>query len=117
MPEAGQPTLVRAIGRWSLAALTINCIIGSGIFGLPSQLSGILGKASPFAWIFAAIATALEMARSADVSPRYDQPGGVYPHARAALGRAHGTARPWPCCPAEKPRTRGEIMPSHCWWH
>src|SRR6266702_957621 len=62
MPESSEPTLVRAIGRWSLAALTINCIIGSGIFGLPSQISVTLGRASPFAWIFAAIATALVMA-------------------------------------------------------
>src|SRR6266849_5029454 len=28
--------LVRAIGRWSLAALVVNSIIGSGVFGLPS---------------------------------------------------------------------------------
>jgi len=57
MPEQGPPTLVRAIGRWSLAALTVNCIIGSGVFGLPSVISGLVGNASPFAWIFAAGAT------------------------------------------------------------
>jgi amino acid transporter len=95
MPEAGQPTLVRAIGRWSLAALTINCIIGSGIFGLPSQLSATLGKASPFAWIFAAIATALVMACFAEVSSRFDQTGGVYLYSRAAFGRTTGIAVAW----------------------
>src|SRR5256885_4374064 len=92
MPEAGQPTLVRAIGRWSLAALTINCIIGSGIFGLPSQLSATLGEASPFAWIFAAIATALVMACFAEVSSRFDQTGGVYLYSRAAFRRSTGIA-------------------------
>ena len=95
MPEAGQPTLVRAIGRWSLAALTINCIIGSGIFGLPSQLSATLGKASPFEWIFAAIATALVMACFAEVSSRFDQTGGVYLYSRAAFGRSTGIAVAW----------------------
>ena len=95
MPEAGQPTLVRAIGRWSLAALTINCIIGSGIFGLPSQLAATLGKASPFAWIFAAIATALVMACFAEVSSRFDQTGGVYLYSRAAFGRSTGIAVAW----------------------
>ena len=95
MPEAGQPTLVRAIGRWSLAALTINCIIGSGIFGLPSQLSATLGKASPFAWILAAIATALVMACFAEVSSRFDQTGGVYLYSRAAFGRSTGIAVAW----------------------
>src|SRR5215470_16438493 len=28
--------LVRAIGRWSLAGLAINSVIGSGVFGLPT---------------------------------------------------------------------------------
>jgi len=95
MPESGQPTLVRAIGRWSLAALTINCIIGSGIFGLPSQLSASLGRASPFAWIFAAIATALVMACFAEVSSRFDQTGGVYLYSRTAFGRSTGIAVAW----------------------
>jgi APA family basic amino acid/polyamine antiporter len=95
MPEAGQPTLVRAIGRWSLAALTINCIIGSGIFGLPSQLSATLGKSSPFAWIFAAVATALVMACFAEVSSRFDQTGGVYLYSRAAFGCSTGIAVAW----------------------
>ncbi len=95
MPEPGQPTLVRAIGRWSLAALTINCIIGSGIFGLPSQISATLGRASPFAWIFAAIATALVMACFAEVSSRFDQTGGVYLYSRTAFGRPTGIAIAW----------------------
>jgi amino acid transporter len=30
---------VRSIGRWAMTALVINCIIGSGIFGLPSELT------------------------------------------------------------------------------
>src|SRR5437773_11238790 len=95
MPELGQPALVRAIGRWSQAALTINCIIGSGIFGLPSQLSATLGKASPFAWIFAAIATVLVMACFAEVSSRFDQTGGVYLYSRTAFGRPTGIAVAW----------------------
>ena len=33
VPETERTGLVRAIGRWSLAALVINSIIGSGIFG------------------------------------------------------------------------------------
>ena len=95
MPEPDRPTLVRAIGRWSLAALTINCIIGSGIFGLPSQISGSLGKASPIAWIFAAVATALVMACFAEVSSRFDQTGGVYLYSRTAFGRPTGIAIAW----------------------
>jgi amino acid transporter len=95
MPEQSSPTLVRAIGRWSLAALTINCIIGSGVFGLPSVISGLVGNASPFAWIFAAGATGLVMACFAEVSSRFDQSGGVYLYSRTAFGRTTGIAIAW----------------------
>lgn len=89
------PTLVRAIGRWSLTALTINCIIGSGVFGLPSVLAGSLGTASLFAWLFAAVATGLVMACFAEVSSRFDQSGGVYLYSRTAFGRTTGIAVAW----------------------
>jgi amino acid transporter len=38
---------VRAIGRWTMTALVINSIIGQGIFGVPSELTRLLGRASP----------------------------------------------------------------------
>src|SRR5439155_1555380 len=53
MPESCAVTLVRAIGRWSMAALVINSIIGSGIFGLTSDLAKLLGNASPYAVLIA----------------------------------------------------------------
>jgi APA family basic amino acid/polyamine antiporter len=89
------PSLIRAIGRWSMAALMINCIIGSGIFGLPSVIAGALGNASPFAWLFAAAATGLVMACFAEVASRFDQSGGVYLYTRAAFGRSYGIAIVW----------------------
>src|SRR5215470_7677806 len=98
MPESSQPTLVRAIGRWSLAALTINCIIGSGVFGLPSAIAGHLGNASPWAWFFAAVATGFVMACFAEVSSRFDASGGVYLYARYTFGRTTGIAIAWLGC-------------------
>src|ERR1043166_4988184 len=50
------PTLVRAIGRWSLAALMVNSIIGSGVFGLPSSIAGLVGSVSPWAVLLAGLA-------------------------------------------------------------
>lgn len=90
-----QPTLIRAIGRWSLAALTINCIIGSGIFGLPSVISGLVGFASPFAWLFAAAVSGLIMACFAEVSSRFESSGGVYLYTRTAFGSIFGIAIAW----------------------
>lgn len=95
MTTASQTTLVRAIGRWSLAALTINCVIGSGVFGLPAVIPGLVGNASPFAWLFAAIATGLVMACFAEVSSRFDRSGGVYLHPRFTFGRTTGIAIAW----------------------
>lgn len=95
MPEPSQPSLLRAIGRWSLTALVINCIIGSGIFGLPSVLAGSLGSASPIAWLLAAAATFLVMACFAEVASRFERTGGVYLYSRTAFGRTTGIAVAW----------------------
>ena len=46
--------LIRAIGRWTLAALVLNSIIGSGIFGLPAVVAAKLGAASIWAYLVAA---------------------------------------------------------------
>lgn len=43
MKQTTQAGLVREIGRWDLIALTINIIIGAGIFGLPSRIYGLTG--------------------------------------------------------------------------
>ena len=73
----------------------VNCIIGSGIFGLPSVISGLVGNASPLAWLFAAAASGLVMACFAEVSSRFDQAGGVYLYSRTAFGRTTGIAVAW----------------------
>lgn len=87
--------LVRAIGRWSLVALTVNCIIGSGVFGLPSVLAGLLGRASVFAVILGAVATGVIMACFAEVSSRFAETGGPYLYAREAFGRFVGIQVGW----------------------
>src|SRR5262249_29798391 len=61
-PPRQTMAFVRAIGRWTMTALVINCIIGGGIFGLPSELTRLLGRASPFAMISAALGMAVIMA-------------------------------------------------------
>jgi APA family basic amino acid/polyamine antiporter len=87
--------LVRAIGRWSLAALTVNCIIGSGIFGLPAVLAGLVGRASLLAVLLAGVAVAVVMACFAEVSSRFTDTGGPYLYAREAFGRFMGIQVAW----------------------
>lgn len=87
--------LVRAIGRWSLAALIVNCIIGSGVFGLPSVLAGLLGRASILAVLLGAVAMAIILTCFAEVSSRFAQTGGPYLYAQEAFGRFMGIQVAW----------------------
>lgn len=87
--------LVRAIGRWALAALIVNCIIGSGVFGLPSILAGLLGRASLLAVVLAAAAMGVIMACIAEVASRFTESGGPYLYAREAFGRFMGIQVGW----------------------
>src|SRR5262249_33104720 len=86
---------VRSIGRWTMTALVINCIIGSGIFGVPGELSRLLGRASPFAMVFAALGMAVIMACIAEVASQFSEPGGPYLYVRTAFGRFLGIQVGW----------------------
>ncbi len=87
--------LVRAIGRWSLVALTVNCILGSGIFGLPSQVANLLGRASPWAVLLAGAAMSVIIACYAEVASQFAQTGGTYIYCREAFGRFTGLQVGW----------------------
>jgi APA family basic amino acid/polyamine antiporter len=79
--------LVRAIGRWGLAALVINSVIGSGIFGLPAIVAAYLGRESPFAYLVAAAGIGIIMGCFAEVASQFRQAGGPYLYTRVAFGR------------------------------
>jgi basic amino acid/polyamine antiporter, APA family len=87
--------LVRAIGRWSLAALVINSIIGSGIFGLPSTMAGFLGIYSPLAVLLAGVSVAPIVACYAEVSSYFTEAGGPYLWTRTAFGPLIGLETGW----------------------
>jgi len=88
-------TLVRTIGRWSLMALMLNSIVGSGIFGLPSALAARLGGLSPLVCILAGLGVLVMAACIAEVSSYYDETGGLYLYARDAFGRFAGLLTGW----------------------
>ena len=90
-----QTSLVRAIGRWSLAALAVNSVVGSGIFGLPATVAGLLGKRSVVAVLIAGAAMAIIMACFAEVASQFSEAGGPYLYARTAFGRLTGILVGW----------------------
>lgn len=95
MSEPPQRGLVRAIGRWTLVALVINAIIGSGIFGLPDDIARRIGVAAPLAYLIAAAGIGVIMACFAEVASRFTGVGGPYLYAREAFGRFAGMQMGW----------------------
>lgn len=73
----------------------VNTIIGSGIFGIPTPLNAVVGRASPIAMVLAGIAIGLMMACCAEVASRFTEPGGAYLFAREAFGRFAGIQIGW----------------------
>lgn len=86
---------IRTIGRWTMTALVINCIIGSGIFGVPSELTRLLGRASPIAMLVAGGAMFVIMACYAEVGSQFTEAGGSYLYTRTAFGRLIGLQAGW----------------------
>jgi len=94
-PSSTGQHLVRAIGRWSLTALVVNSIIGSGVFGLPSAVAGYIGKFSPLAVLLAGVGMGIIFGCFAEVASHFHQAGGPYLYARAAFGRGMGIQMAW----------------------
>jgi len=90
-----KPGLVRAIGRWSLVALIINSVIGSGVFGLPATVARLLGPSSTVAVLIAGLGMGVIMACFAEVASRFSEAGGPYLYAHAAFGRLAGLLVGW----------------------
>jgi APA family basic amino acid/polyamine antiporter len=100
MPENGNArksstALIRTIGRWSLTALVINSIIGSGVFGLPSVVSGRVGQMAPIAYFIAGTGMAVIAGCLAEVASQFRETGGPYLYARETLGRFWGIQIAW----------------------
>ena len=95
MSEPPPTHLIRAIGRWSLAALVLNSIIGSSIFGLPSVIAKLVGRASPLAYLLTALGVAVLMGCFAEVASQFSAAGGPYLYARTAFGRPVGILMGW----------------------
>ena len=80
--------LVRGIRRWDLVAVTINGIIGAGIFGLPAKVYGLIGSYSLIAFVVCALVVMLIILCFAEVGSRFEQTGGPYLYAQKAFGSA-----------------------------
>lgn len=94
---------VRALGGVAVAALGINCVVGSGIFLLPGPVAARLGPAGGWAGILAAVGVTaaagllacLIALCFAEAASRFRHTGGAYLYAREAFGELAGFEVGW----------------------
>ena len=92
---ADKSKLVRGIGRWDLTAVIINCIIGAGIFGLPSKVYAAIGSYSIAAFAVCALIVSLIVLCYAEVASRFASTGGPYLYALETFGPATAFGVGW----------------------
>jgi APA family basic amino acid/polyamine antiporter len=89
------PKLIRAVGRWDLAALAINGVIGSSIFALPATVALLTGAWSVLACLLCAGIVLFIVLCFAELSSIFSETGGPYLYAREAFGDATGLVAGW----------------------
>jgi hypothetical protein len=91
-----RPTFLRAVSRWEIVALSINDVVGSGVYLiLPVAAAQLLGPASVWAILAAGIAVFLLVLCFAEAGSMFDKPGGGYVYTRAAFGDFVGFEVGW----------------------
>jgi amino acid transporter len=90
-----QRSLHRGLGGFDVLGITVNNVVGAGIFGLPAALAAAAGNLS----IVAVVATMLVIAMMAvclvEVASRYDVTGGPMHYAGVAFGPTAGFVVGW----------------------
>jgi APA family basic amino acid/polyamine antiporter len=88
--------LLRAVSRWEIVALSVNDVIGSGVYLiLPVAAAQLLGPASVWAILAAGFAVLLLVLCFAEAASLFDQPGGAIVYTRAAFGDFVGFEVGW----------------------
>jgi basic amino acid/polyamine antiporter, APA family len=95
MIEPGRPTLRRDVSRWEVVGLSLNDVIGSGVYLLPAAAAALLGPASLWAVIVAGAAVLLLVLCFAEAGSHFDEPGSGYVYTREAFGDFVGFEVGW----------------------
>ena len=89
------PRLYRGLGRFDVVSLTVNSIVGAGVFAMPAGLAISSGRWS-LAVVFAAFAVVALLALSlAEVASRFDVTGGPQYYAQHTFGPLTGFTVGW----------------------
>ncbi len=95
-PASPAPGFLRAVSRLEVLALSVNSVIGSGVYlVLPVAAAQLLGAASIWAILAGGFAVLLIVLCFAEASSLFDRPGGAYVYAREAFGEFVGFEVGW----------------------
>ena len=87
--------MLRVVSRWEVVALSINDVVGSGVYLLPAAAAMLLGSASLWAVPAAGLCAFLVVLCFAEAGSLFDEPGGGYVYTRAAFGDFIGFEVGW----------------------
>jgi amino acid transporter len=90
-----RPTLKRDVTRWEVVGLSLNDVIGSGVYLLPAAAAALLGPASLWAVLLAGFAVLLLVLCFAEAGSHFDEPGSGYVYTREAFGDFVGFEVGW----------------------
>ncbi|MBM4183707.1 MAG: APC family permease [Gemmatimonadetes bacterium] len=93
--HATQPSLRRAVTRWEIVGLSLNDVIGSGVYLLPAAAAALLGPASLWAVLLAGFAVLMLVLCFAEAGSHFDEPGSAYVYTREAFGDFVGFEVGW----------------------
>jgi APA family basic amino acid/polyamine antiporter len=81
--------LPRRLSAWSLGAITVGIVIGSGIFRSPSEIAGLVG--TPLGvlvvWLLGGVVTICLALSVAELAAMFPRAGGLYAYLEEAFGR------------------------------
>jgi amino acid transporter len=95
MQDSQSPHLIRTLGRWDLTAISLNTIIGSGIFLLPATVASLVGVWAPLTFVVSGLLSLVFALSFAEAAGRFTETGGPYTYARAAFGDFVGFEVAW----------------------
>lgn len=93
--EGTRPGLVRVVSRWELVGVSVNTVVGSGVYLLPAAAAALLGPSSLLAVLLAGAAVSLLVLCFAEAGSHFEEPGAAYLYAREAFGAFVGCEVGW----------------------
>lgn len=87
--------LLRAVGRWQILGLSINSVVGSGVYLLPATAFALLGPFSVWGVLAAGLTVSLLVLCYAKAANYFEQQGGSALYAQEAFGPFAGFQVGW----------------------